>query len=850
MMIQAVDARRTVRNRRRPSLELMERRELLAAFLVTTTADAGAGSLRQAILDSNTSTGPNVIQFGIGNGPQTIVPASPLPTITNPVTIDATSQPGFAGAPLIQIDGSQIFYADSSPPAPMPNVSGLIIAARSTVRGLVVNRFTGSGILLLGSSGSTIAGNYLGVDLAGSTPLGNTYNGVGVVDSRNNVIGGTTAADRNVISGNGSSGVVIDTAQGQLLNGGNIVEGNYIGTDATGSFDVGNQFDGITIGTSGNVVGGLSPGLGNLIAYNRGAGVDVNSRYYSPSTQLATPILSNLIYANGAGAIDLGFLASNPVSSAALNSAYEAPGGTVVEGTFSGAPLTPFRLQVYSNPTQAQTGFAEGRVLVGTVTVTTDDFGDGDFTLTLPTTVDAGRYLSATLTDPNLNTTSSFFSSTLVTTTARADVSVAMATYVDPVFAGSPLTYYIDVRNSGPSNATNVVLTNVLPGGVAVKSVEAPDGKVAQANGVVTVTYDSLGFNESRSVQITVIPATIGELTNTVTVKADQSDPDPDDDSATVTTTVVANPNPPFVTDQSLVVKNDSITAVVLSFNQPLDATQAVNPINYSLRTGDQPGLFNVTIPLNTPAYDPVNSIVTLTPTQPLQLGQVYELTINGEGSAGVTDLAGDLIVGNTALGAQGPWTWQFSRGAVPQPQLVVAAQKLTVTRSAITGLVLTFNAPLDPDQAENPINYALAVAGPNGKPSRMVALKTPAYDAGSQNVSLTPTRPLQLGKLYQLTINGQGSAGVVDRSGNLLAGNTSVGAQGPWSWQFSRGYVPHRTAQPHPSGPARVPGVRLVDATTRRIVSGPASLAANTRLSHASPALQQAARTSHARPS
>jgi hypothetical protein len=348
-----------------------------------------------------------------------------------------------------------------------------------------------------------------------------------------------------------------------------------------------------------------------------------------------------------------------------------------------------------------------------------------------------------------------------------------------------------------------------------------------------------------------VIPATIGDLTNTVTVKADQSDPDSDDDTATVVTTVIANPNPPLVTDQSLVVKDDAIAAAVLRFNQPLDPTQAVNPINYILRTGDEPGLFNVAVPLEAPAYDPVNSIVTLTPAQPLSLGKVYQLTINGEGSAGVTDLAGGLIVGNTTLGPQGPWVWQFSRGAVPQPQLAVAAQKLTVTRSSITGLVLTFNAPLDPDQAENAINYALAVAGPNGQPSRKVALETPVYDPGSQTVALTPTRPLQLGKLYQLTINGQGSAGVVDRSGNLLAGNTAIGAQGPWSWQFSRGYVPHRAARPHPSGPSRVPGVRLVETTTRRrILTGPASLAAHLRAANASAASRPAGRAHIARPS
>src|SRR5262249_32851531 len=85
--------------RSRPRLEWMEDRTLLSAFLVTNTGDSGPGSLRQAILDSNNATGAtNTIDFDIsGSGVQTIVPLSPLPSITNPVLIDGDSQPGYAG---------------------------------------------------------------------------------------------------------------------------------------------------------------------------------------------------------------------------------------------------------------------------------------------------------------------------------------------------------------------------------------------------------------------------------------------------------------------------------------------------------------------------------------------------------------------------------------------------------------------------------------------------------------------------------------------------------------------------------------------------------------------------------
>jgi hypothetical protein len=91
----------------RPRFELVEDRTLLSTFLVTSTADTGPGSLRQAILDSNAATSQtNTIDFAIpGTGIQTISPSSPLPSITASVLIDGTTQPGFTRAPLISVNG-------------------------------------------------------------------------------------------------------------------------------------------------------------------------------------------------------------------------------------------------------------------------------------------------------------------------------------------------------------------------------------------------------------------------------------------------------------------------------------------------------------------------------------------------------------------------------------------------------------------------------------------------------------------------------------------------------------------------------------------------------------------------
>ena len=94
--------------RRRPVVEFMEDRMLLSTFVVSSTADSGPGSFRQAILDSNAATGgTSAIDFAItGTGVQTIAPLSPLPAITGRVVIDGTSQMGYAGTPLIELGGA------------------------------------------------------------------------------------------------------------------------------------------------------------------------------------------------------------------------------------------------------------------------------------------------------------------------------------------------------------------------------------------------------------------------------------------------------------------------------------------------------------------------------------------------------------------------------------------------------------------------------------------------------------------------------------------------------------------------------------------------------------------------
>ncbi len=226
-------------------MEVLEDRMLLSTFVVNNTNDSGAGSLRQAILDANANPGVDTIDFSIsGSGVQTITPTSQLPTITDPVTIDGTSQSGYAaGQPIIELDGSQA-----------GNSIGLLFQiGGNTVEGLVICNFAQFGIVLDGSTdlghGNIIKANFIGTDSSGTQ---SRPNGAGILlfHSSQNLIGGLDANGKlvagNLISGNSQSGIeILDR-----LSTGNHIEGNFIGTDISGLSSLGNGLDGVFLGAA------------------------------------------------------------------------------------------------------------------------------------------------------------------------------------------------------------------------------------------------------------------------------------------------------------------------------------------------------------------------------------------------------------------------------------------------------------------------------------------------------------------------------------------------------------------------------------------------------------------------
>jgi uncharacterized protein (TIGR03437 family) len=595
----------------------------LATFTVTNTNDSGPGSLRQAIIDANANAGLDTINFNTGSGVQTIQPTSALPTITSPVTIDGTSQPGYAGSPLIELNGVS---------AGVGSFGLRITAGSSTVRGLVINRFTppsGGGISLATAGGNVIAGNYIGTDvsgaanlgndnnfgvfiglapnntiggtatsarnvisgnffgivISGSSPtgnlvqgnyigtdvtgaadLGNTNDGVSVLFSPNNTIGGTAVGARNVISGNDSFGIYISGsgARGNLAQGNyigtdatgaaalgnnnsnvsifevpsntiggtvagarnvisgndgfgigitgigarsNLVQGNYIGTDATGAASLGNSADGVIIANeANNAVGGTTSGAGNTIAFNGGDGVNVFSG-------INNAILSNSIHSNTGLGIDLGTIgvtandACDPDTGANNQQNFPAltlASTTSIQGTLNSTASTTFTIQFFANPVCDPSGHGEGRIFVGSTTVTTNAGCNASFTF--PASLSPGQVITATATDPSGNT--SEFSACATVAGAGQLAVVSAASY-----ATGPTASEAIVAAFGASLATGTQAAGSLPLPTLLLGTSV---QVTDASGVVRQV--PLFFVSPGQINFQIPPGTaVGQATVKVT---------------------------------------------------------------------------------------------------------------------------------------------------------------------------------------------------------------------------------------------------------------------------------------------------------------------------------------------
>ncbi len=248
--------------------------------IVTTTADSGPGSLRAAILSCGNPPGTGgTIGFNIpGSGVHTIQPSTPLPAITVPVTIDGYTQPG-ATPNSSPVGDNAVLLVELSGPAGGGSASGLRLSSGSdgsTIRGLVINGFPNAAVLISGSANHTVEGCFIGTDAAGlaahPNPFGiDFFNG----SAGGSHVGGPAPAQRNVISGNTSAGIHAFNADGQTI------QGNYIGVNRNGTMRITAPTSAVGLSLSGSspvgtLIGGTAPGAGNVIC-TFGDGISVGT---------------------------------------------------------------------------------------------------------------------------------------------------------------------------------------------------------------------------------------------------------------------------------------------------------------------------------------------------------------------------------------------------------------------------------------------------------------------------------------------------------------------------------------------------------------------------------------------
>jgi parallel beta-helix repeat protein len=475
----------------------------------------------------------------------TIAPFTQLPDITNKVVIDGYTQSGSSSNTLANANNAVLLVRlDGASVTNNAFAVGLRLngANSCTIRGMAIVRFY-TGIQLNNSSGNTIAGNWIGLDTDNVARAG-AGTGVDVTcftfsRSTGNLIGGTNPWDRNVIAGHhdgismtpipadhniiqgnfigtdasgtlprsiqfwgitissatnitiggagGARNVIGSCGTGILLQGssGHLVQGNLIGTDVSGHYDLGMTGDGIDLqgckfsSLTGNLIGNNSGygmfvqgsvsntiqgnsigadgtgtyalgngkdginlasssattiggvGAGNIIQFNNGAGVNVasgGSNFISANSifdnaGLGIDLGNDGITTNDVGDVDAGanMLQNYPV----LTSVVSAYSSTQVQGTLNSQPNTIYRLEFFATPTWDATGIPEGQTYLGTTNVTTDGSGNVSFAIALAAGVTSNNVVTATATDPAGNTSEFSFASAVTVGAQNVSLSIA-----------------------------------------------------------------------------------------------------------------------------------------------------------------------------------------------------------------------------------------------------------------------------------------------------------------------------------------------------------------------------------------------------------------------------------------
>jgi hypothetical protein len=410
----------------------------------------------------------------------------------------------------------------------LPNFIGVMIAdaSDSLIDTNLISGNDGDGIAFNGESReSVIVNNLIGPTADGTEPLGNGGNGLTLQDTaaRNTV-------ESNSIAANGQNGINIVTSGGA----GNIVKGNFIGTDRTSDLDLGNGANGVRVAGSG---GRNKIGVGsdvNVIARNGANGILVEE-------SIANSIFINRIFGNRLLGIDLGGDgpsendesdadrgANNLQNFPALTSAIAAGAAdeTRVTGLLNSEPDTVFLISLFVSEAPDPSGFGESQQFLALVDTKTDEQGNASFELSRAGRLPVGLFITATATNQIGDT--SEFSKAIVVTDERADLSVSLTASQPAAVTGQNVPITITVTNQGPNEARGATLR--LNGNPVDLGTLAPGASVT--------------FNKEPGIDCSVADGTV--IAFSATVQSGTLDPDTENNAATVSVTAV---NPPPVID-------------------------------------------------------------------------------------------------------------------------------------------------------------------------------------------------------------------------------------------------------------------------------------------------------------
>lgn len=645
------------------------------------------------------------------------------------------------------------------------NTIGGTVVSNSTSGGNIagsLNVISGNnvGVRILGSTskGNVVLGNNIGTDVTGLTDLGNSQQGVLIDQAPMNTIGGTTAAARNVISAN-HWGLTITGATAFL----NLVEGNWIGTDDTGTLALGNEVDGVLInqGASSNFIGTTAAGAANAIAFNVEDGVRVED-----ATSVGNAILSDRFFGNQGLPIDL---VPPPVGPGGPNNLQAAPvltsvasnvSGSVISGTLTSTPNATFRIQFFAS---TPNNLSLQGTLLGMTTVTTNASGTGTFAAQLPVTIPLGEAVNATATSSTGDT--SEFSASLSESVGTVQFAAASVS-VNQVTGSVTLTV---TRAGGSGGYFQISYNTQNLTAMAGVDYRASTGTLtfnpAQLTATITIAIlADPSFSPARTFQV-VLSNPVGAATLGA--------------PAVATVTIVQTNLPGSISfSSSSYFVNEADGRAVITVTR----TSSGGLVTVPFTTSDGTAKAGVD-------YAATSGVLTFNPGETVQTFQIQVFNNSIDETTKSLSILLGPPTGGASLGTPATATLTIQDNFRNTTGPSVVDIHFLEYRAQTTGIVIHFSEPLNQSTAENLLNYGYSVraAGRDGRfgtrDDLLIGLKSATYDGRARSVTLSLARPLRHNLPLLLMINAAtsvpgGVRGLSDLFGNLLD-STGTGVPG-----------------------------------------------------------------------